>query len=250
MQHDLPKPGAAEQLSRLLNPYCLLCLEPLRAHEYQLCTLCREALPHLSQFCYQCALPLPGAAANSLCGRCQVAPPSFDYCVAALQYTAPVDRLISGFKYQARFEYGDLLARLLAQQIHHNSLMHSPPDCIVPVPLHLRRLLSRGYNQSIVFAKSLRKHYRKLSRTQLSIDVHGTRRTRYAPPQSQQTMREREHNIQGVFAVRHSARLPQRVAIVDDVMTTGATANELAQVLKRAGVQEVTVWVAARTPLE
>lgn len=140
-----------------------------------------------------------------------------------------------------QYKYGSALqtAHLFAQLIStHDSLQHI--DVMIPMPLHPQRLQERGFNQSLEIAKQLAK------KTDIPLDYTSCTRTKYTPPQASLPLKERAKNIKGVFA--YSANLAgKRVAIVDDVMTTGASLNELAKTLKKAGATHVECWVVART---
>jgi ComF family protein len=179
----------------------------------------------------------------SACGRCLKKPPPLDRVHAAFDYGFPVDRLLPRFKF-----HHDLAAgRELAEAMHAmlaEALPVDPadrPQALVAVPLHARRLRQRGYNQALELAKPLSKAFA------IPLLWDGLRRTRDIAPQSGLGALARRRNPRGAFAVGGDM-LPAHVALVDDVMTTGATLYECARVLRRAGVQRVEAWVAARVP--
>lgn len=218
-------------LARLLPAQpCLLCGTFSRNGAW--CEACDRALPRPgSPHCPQCALPTPDGAR---CGRCLKRAPHFDRTVATFAYAFPVDKLVQALKYNERLLLAGALADELAQRVEIR------PDCIVPMPLHPARLRERGFNQSAELAKRL------AARTGCPLLLHACRRVRDTPPQSALSWKARRSNVHHAFAC--SVDLAgKHVAVVDDVMTSGASLDELAQALRRAGAREVSAWVAART---
>ena len=179
----------------------------------------------------------------ALCGRCVRVPPHFNSAIAAVDYAHPWDRLISDFKYRDGLDLGEALCALLiaAQQ----RFADEAPDWLLPVPLGAQRLRERGYNQSWELA---RRCARQLGcRTGASMLL----RIRDTPHQLSLPRERRLANVRGAFALEPTRRtevVGLRIALIDDVMTTQATANELSRVLLDAGAQSVQVWVVARTP--
>jgi ComF family protein len=220
---------------------CYLCGGPLKCDELLVCTACINDLPVNVPACPHCALPVMNTGMS--CGNCLSASRRITRgFFAPFLYTFPVDRLIHDLKYHARIEVAGFLGRWMAQVAVASGL--SMPQCLVPVPLHRSRIAERGYNQSLEIARA--------AGSMLDIPVcYGLcGRTVNTPPQSTSSFTERERNLKGAFAVaRHPRRLPGHVTIVDDVITTGATVNELARVLDRYGVTRIDVWAAARTVL-
>lgn len=211
---------------------CLLC--GTNSHNGLCCASCDADLPRLAdQHCPVCALP---ALAGSICGRCLKQPPLFDHTVAAFSYKFPLDKLIQALKYRERLILVNFLADALARRIS------AKPDCIVAMPLHPARLRERGFNQSLLLA-------RQISRRQdIPLLANTCERIRNTPPQSSLPWKERDKNMRQAFACKPGADVRgKHVAIVDDVMTTGASIGELARVLKQAGANEVSAWVVART---
>lgn len=200
-----------------------------------LCAGCRRELPHNRHACRQCGLPLE---TDAVCGACQRHPPAVDHSLIPFLYSAPIDRLIGQFKFSAKLPQGRLLARLLEQ---HLACQATLPDLLVPVPLHPARMRQRGFNQALELAKPLSRRFR------IPIDHRSCRRTLQTRPQHELKQRQRRRNIRGAFQV--TVPLTARhVALIDDVVTTGNTVNEVARVLKQAGVARVDVWAVARTP--
>jgi len=223
--------------AQIIGSGCALCRAPADG----LCRACLDAaLPRNLHPCPGCALPLPdGAPVHTLCAACQARAPSFDRAFAPLLYTAPLDDLIAGFKYHRRLPLGRILGRVLAQ-----TLVDRPgrPQLLLPVPATPDRLRERGFNQAAELARTLAVHL------DIAWTTRRLHRTRDAGPQRGLTRRERRRNLHGAFACR--GRLPPHVALVDDVITTGATAEEASRALKEAGAERVEVWAVARTPLE
>lgn len=219
--------------SLLFPPTCLLC-GALGDGDRDLCGGCLRDLPLNTPSCRRCALPL-GAATVAPCGDCQRRPPAFDAARAAYLYDYPLDYLIKALKYQGRLSVARLLGEVLAE-----TLADEPrPDCIIPIPLHPSRLRQRGFNQSVELARPVAR------RLGVPVVVDCLRRLRPTLPQVGQDARERRANLRGAFGV-HGAP-PPRVALLDDVVTTGSTVDEAARTLRAAGVEEIWVWAVART---
>ncbi|MFZ2161697.1 MAG: ComF family protein [Sideroxyarcus sp.] len=231
LSHRLLDIGA--KFTRLLPAQpCLLCGS--NTHDGLCCAACDADLPRLTdEHCPICALPALG---GDICGQCLKQPPPFDHAVAAFSYKFPLDKLIQALKYRERLILVKFLADALPRRIT------SRPDCIVALPLHPARLRERGFNQSLLLA-------RRISR-QLDIPLlaDACERIRNTPPQSSLPWKERDKNMRQAFACKPGTDVRgKHVAIVDDVMTTGASIGELARALKQAGASEVSAWVVART---
>lgn len=214
---------------RLAAP-CLLC--GIAAIKSNICSGCRADLPWLdANVCSCCAHPLP---APGLCGRCISEPPHYDRVVAACRYAFPLDGLIQAYKYSGRLVAGTALASLFTNRLQQR------PDLIVPVPLTAQRLRERGFNQALELARVLGQQMKAPVNAQLCV------KTRDTAPQTRLPWKERRKNIRGAFVVEGGVA-GCHVAVVDDVLTTGATLSELARNLKRAGAASVTGYVIART---
>ena len=206
--------------------------------------LCRDCVARFAAprpRCTRCAIELPGGAA--LCGACLREPPPFERAVAAVPYEHPWDGLVSALKFHAALELAPLLAERLAAAVEAAGAAH--PDLLLPVPLGPARLRERGYNQAWEIAR------RVARRLKLGASARLLLRVRDTPQQLALPRARRAGNVRGAFMLepRRAAELRGReVALVDDVLTTGATAAEAAAVLLRAGAARVQVWVVARTP--
>ena len=178
-------------------------------------------------------MPAPGE-----CGDCLRRSPALTHTCAVFVYGFPLDRLIPRFKFHRDLAAGRLMAELMA-----GALGTTPrPDAIVPVPLHARRMRERGYDQALELARPLAAALGLPLRSDL------LQRVRATAPQSELDAGQRQRNLAKAFAARNEAIPLQHVALVDDVMTTGATLEAAARALQGAGVQRVDAWVCARAP--
>jgi ComF family protein len=177
------------------------------------------------------------AVEDSVCGACQKHPPAYATTRAAFRYAAPLDKLVQGLKYHGRLDLSRVLGGYLAE--HLRSLNEPLPDMIVPVPLHRSRLRRRGYNQSLEIARFVSKCLK------LPLNWRDARRIRPTAPQTELPRDARRKNVRGAFETS-GAFSGQRIAIIDDVMTSGHTVNALAESLLKSGALEVRVWVVAR----
>lgn len=223
-------------LDVLYPPACVLCAQA-GADGRPLCRACAADLPWLGRGCRLCAHPLP-ATAPDVCGRCLRHSPAYGAVFAPLLYAEPVDRLIADFKFHGRVALAPLLAGLMIEAAARAG--RRPVGTLLPVPLHPSRLRERGYNQALELARPLARHFG------LPLQARLLRRTRPTTAQMTLPARYRAGNVRGAFALHGRARPPEAVVLVDDVLTTGATVNELASLLLRAGTRRVEVWALAR----
>lgn len=224
-------------LSRLLWPSrCALCGLPSQS-DLDLCAGCEGDLPVNDNGCEHCAEPLPRESSRpTLCGTCLSHPPAFDACVAPFRYAFPVDRMIQGLKYRRELHYGRILGQLLSRHVAHRK---TRPELVIPVPLAVTRYRERGFNQ----ARELAMPVCKSLGLKLCSDL--VERRRETREQAGLDRKDRLKNTRDAFAL--IAPLPARhVAIVDDVVTTGSTVNEVAKLLRSAGAEWIEVWAAAR----
>lgn len=220
---------------------CLLCSEP--ADDITpICTACETELPWLGDHCQTCALPLP--ASGLTCGQCLQQPPAFERVAAPWTYSFPVDTLITRFKHNAKWPFGRLLGELLAQFLQHRFDEDlERPDLLIPVPLATKRLRQRGFNQAAMLARWLSEY--------LDIPCDETLLLRIQDTSAQQELKAeaRRRNLRNAFALAPGASVAGRhLALIDDVLTTGATAQTLARLLMDAGAARVDVYCLARTP--
>ncbi len=219
----------------LWPPRCLLC-ECAGVDGLDLCADCRDALPFNRNACRRCGLPLPDGA--EICGACLRRPPPQACAHAVFVYGFPLDRLLPRAKFHGDLASTRLLSALMASEL----VAAERPQALVPVPLHTGRLRERGYDQALELARPLARHLDLPLRTDL------LRRIRATAAQSRLDASQRRRNLRGAFSADAGRGLPAHVALVDDVMTTGATAHAAASALLRAGVARVDLWVCARVP--
>lgn len=223
------------------NQSCLLCNETTDTQN-PICTPCETELPWLVEHCLQCALPLP--TTQLICGQCLKQPPPFTRVIAPWTYRFPVDSLISRFKHNSKWPFGRLLAALLAQALHDRFNHDLPrPDTLLPVPMTAKRFRQRGYNQAAMLARWLS------DSLDIAIDEQSLLRVKETPAQQELDAKARKRNLLQAFALAPQAQLEGRhVALVDDVLTTGATAINISQLLLRSGARRVDIYCLARTP--
>lgn len=197
-----------------------------------ICAPCRAELPWISAACLLCARPL---SAPGRCGACLQDPPPWSRAIAPLAWRFPVDALIGRFKYDGALQLGALLGRLLAPRC----AVAPRPDAIVPVPLHRSRLAERGFNQAQELARPV------AAALGVPVLARGSVRLVPAPAQAGLAARQRYRNLAGAFRADECVG-GRRIALLDDVLTTGSTARALAQELLRAGATAVQVWAVAR----
>lgn len=214
---------------------CVLCAGDTRGRD--LCAWCRQVLPRIVEGCRGCGVPV---ASGDLCAGCLERPPPFDRVCIPYRYEPPVSSLVLRLKFRHRLEIAPSLGALLLDSVRR--LPAATPDVIVPVPLHPARLRRRGFNQSLEIARPLAKD--------LSLPLAPALVKRSRDTAAQSSLGDpvaRRRNVRGAFEVdvRRSAGI-RHAAIVDDVVTTGATAAEIARTLKRAGIARVDLWSVAR----
>lgn len=224
----------------IFPPTCVLCGEH-GATGRDLCAPCAARLPFITICCYRCGIPLADSRpdqADTLCGRCLKRLPHFDLLFSPLRYEQPVDWLVQQLKFHARFSHIRVLGGLLGDYLERQ--LTEPPHVIVPVPLHANRLRERGFNQAHELAKIVASRFSIPLLSQICLRHVDT------PQQSSLPAKQRAKNLRRAFSISRKPAAT-RIAIVDDVVTTGATVNALAGLLKQFGVQHVQVWSVART---
>jgi ComF family protein len=228
--------GASKSLIHGLFPTtCLLCLDPGQPPDLDLCLDCEADLSRNDPACPRCAMPLTRAQMG--CGHCGARPAGFDAAFAPLRYEFPLVELIHRLKYGGQIA----IARILGIVLAHRLLERGPPqvDALVPVPLHAAREARRGYNQALEIARFAGGILNLPVLDRLALRLRATEEQAALPASV------RRANVSGAFEALAGCA-PASVAIVDDVLTTGATADALAQALKRAGSRHVAIWAVAR----
>ncbi|WP_047303806.1 ComF family protein [Pseudomonas fluorescens] len=220
---------------------CLLCDEPAEA-EMPICVACEAEMPWLGEHCQTCALPLPEAGLT--CDGCLLEPPAYEQVAVPWRYDFPVDSLITRFKHNAKWPFGHLLADVLSQYLQHRFDEDLPrPDALLPVPLAAKRLRQRGFNQAAMLARWLSRQL------DLPCEENVVHRIQDTSAQQDLDAKARKRNLRNAFALTSDANVKGRhLALVDDVLTTGATTQALARLLMNAGAARVDVYCLARTP--
>lgn len=236
-------------LDAALPQSCACCQQQLtHTTGLALCNECHFALPWLGHCCVICSLPLDTQVSiygTSICGKCLHEPPGFIHSKIPFRYDYPLNHLILDFKFNHHFARGKLLSRLLIDFLHDAYKDQALPDALVPVPIHPRKRFRRGFNQSELLTRDIsdaigiKAHYQLCYRQQ------------QAASQKDSSKQARRDNLKNAFGI-DPGKAPlikgKNLALVDDVVTTGATANELSQLLLQQGAASVVVWALARTP--
>lgn len=218
-------------LARLLPQDCYICGQG--SGDRMVCAACEAGLPHLAgPLCPVCALP---AADGSVCGACLGSPPHFDATLSPFSYVFPVEHIVQGLKYRHRLPLAGWLADAFARRIGTARV-----DCILPLPLSAQRMKERGFNQAQEIARPLAR------RLGIPLLPDACARVLDTAPQASLPWKARQANIRNAFECRLDLT-GKTIAVVDDVMTTGATLNEFARTLKLHGAARVENWVQART---
>lgn len=219
---------------------CVLCGDATD-QPISLCRPCQVDLPRIDHACGRCGLAVTESQ-QGLCGQCLKTPPAIDYTHSLFYYESPIDYLIGQLKFEEKLACASIFGHLLAQSLNSSFSMNTGadlPDVIIPVPLHKKRLSKRGFNQSLEIARPVSKQL------QLPIDTQCVRRTKSTRAQAKLNIAQRKRNIKGCFEIQKDHSY-QHIILIDDVITTGSTINELARILKQSGVDKVGVWSIAR----
>lgn len=241
---------------------CMLCNQ--NSHGQGLCTACQQGLPTNQHSCSVCDLPLntaisaqatleatqdntPNAIAkhtpnNILCAECLKHPPLFERAVCAYRYDYPADYLVRQFKYHNNHSAGALLTTTLLTRIDQQLNASADIDCLIPVPMPLWRTLKRGHNPAAQVALKVHQH------TGITLLPQALKRMQHTHTQQGLSRKERLRNLHNAYQLNRAIPKHSRIAVIDDVMTTGATAHEISRLLLKAGAASVQWWALARTP--
>lgn len=220
-------------IKKIWQPVCGWCqLQP--AQEAGLCIDCYQTLPWIDQACTRCGYPT--ALTASQCQRCHDKAFAFDQVKAPLRYQWPVDHMIKQLKKKGRLFYGRWLANCLVNYVKKHGF--TQPDCVIVMPLHTSRLVERGFNQCTEIARPLVK--------QLGLSLEWTlcEKLKSTARQSQLKAADRQRNVDNAFTITRSVE-DQRIVVIEDVITTGQTAHQLAKALKAKGANHVEFWCCA-----
>ena len=235
MKHFLNK-----LLDLLLPPVCPICKEPV-LDKGTLCPKCFKSLQFITEPCCKvCGHPFPFTILGEhTCARCLATPPTFNKARSVVIYDENSKKIILPFKHADRLDLIPLIAKMMSQQGRE---LIETADLIVPVPLHRLRLLKRKYNQSALLAQHVAKQFNK------SYVPDGLKRIRRTPKQGKLSPEQRKKNVANAFQInKHLDFTGKNVLLIDDVLTTGATANECAKILLKSGATQVCVLTFATT---
>jgi ComF family protein len=223
--------NAKHLLSLLFKQNCALCAAPTHS-ELSVCHACINDLPLATNpSCPQCGLSTQG----DICGKCIKQKPHYDATHALFTYAYPVDALLQHYKYHHALYLSQTFAQLLSAKMQSNDI-----DLIIAMPLHPNRIKERGFNQSLEVAKIM------ATKQQIALDRASCSRIKNTPPQASLPLKNRLKNMKDAFRCNQSLT-GKHIALIDDVMTTGASLNELAKTIKKAGAYKVSCYVLART---
>lgn len=226
--------------NNLLPSRCSLCMEPLAITQNLFCHSCEKDLPYINKACVRCCEPLPY---RGTCPSCQKQPPYFRQCIALCDYQYPISTALKNIKQAAHAPETKKLSSLLVKHLKRAYRAQTLPSMVIPVPVHPLRIIHRGFNQSALIAHHL---CSELTRTHLHQNI--CYRTQLGKPQKSQNRAERLKLLSNTFAVRNSELIQgQSLAIVDDIVTTGANANAVSKCLMQAGAKSVDLWCIAKT---
>jgi ComF family protein len=230
---------------RLLPQPCALCQLPITQSKIiALCDECHYSLPWLGHSCSICALPLTDHKSH-FCGQCIQKPPVFYAAKIPFRYDYPIDQMILDFKFQQGFARGKSLSHLLVDFLRDAYKDAYLPDAIIPVPMYWQRRFLRGFNQSEMLARDIAKTFSIPTLTQVCVRHH------HQQAQKDSNQQSRLSNLKDAFSINLKKRFlieGKHLALLDDVVTTGATARELGKLLMSNGPASVVVWALARTP--
>ena len=217
---------------------CILCSNPAE-NNISLCLACKRDLPWLTYVCFKCGQPL--STAIRFCGACLRQTPPYFRTLALFHYDDLIAHCISLLKFQKCLTLGKTFGVLMAEYLLQHYQNDIFPECIIPLPLHEKRLKERGYNQALELARPIS------TLLKLPIDVFSCERIKATLPQANTlSVEERRKNVKNAFKLL--LPLPYKhIALVDDVMTTGSTVAACANALMQGGVRRVDIWCCART---
>ena len=218
----------------IFTTLCLIC-DGISLKHLPICQACLDELPKNLHPCQQCGVKIETKTLK-ICGKCQHTPPQYDTTIAPYYYEHAIKHLIIELKFYKKLHNVNLLGKLLAQHITKQQL----PEYLIPIPIHRKRLSKRGFNQSMELCRVLSKEL------DIPILPNAILKKKITKAQASLTAKQRKQNLKNSFAINQDIKA-QHIAIIDDVMTTGTTMNEMARLLKKAGIKQIEAWVCART---
>ena len=226
-----------------------MCSGALKGQDSCLCQACVSELPWLETQCQHCAVPL---TVDSTCANCQLNPPSYRRCISAFAYQTPIDSIILSLKSDPYTAEIKQLTELMAARII-NTYKHSQtplPQLVIPLPLHWRKMTQRGFNQSHIISHLLAEQLLRTHQTEIKVQSKLCQRISHSHAQHTLNKKQRAISIKKAFSITPQSALAVKglsIAVVDDVVTTGATANAISKTLLSAGANHVDIWCLART---
>ena len=214
---------------------CLICNCNINNSKCPTCKDCYALLPHRFNNCPRCGQTY--TTNLDYCGKCISTPPIYDACFCAFEYKEPIAKLIRKFKYHDHPELAQRLAKLLYQEIINQDI--ELPDLLIPVPLHISKLRQRGFNQSLLLTKELS----KLLYIPYKSDI--IYKSKATTAQADLSLALRRKNLKNCFKQVKETDA-KHIVIIDDVVTTSATATEITKVLKKTGVEYIQIWGLAQ----
>ena len=227
-------------LTHWMFPGCCCLCDGSGCDGMDICEVCLNCLPNNLISCSRCASPIiyTGLSEAILCGSCLKEKPRLTQTIAPFIFEYPVDYIVRSLKFQHEEKYARLMGELLAKVVQDSKV--TMPECLIPVPLHRLRYLERGFNQAELVA------YFCAAQLGLPVANNFLERVQYTVPQTGLGRDLRKKNLRGAFQVTGGNSLPKHVTVIDDVITTGSTVNEISSVLLKRGVERVDVWAFAR----
>lgn len=222
--------------SRLFPLACLSCGQNTD-RAIAICHECEQQLPFNASSCRQCSSPLQQTH-TALCGHCQKNNPAFHSSHIPFRYESTIQQWIKNFKFNNDLIKGKVLSDLFCETLSDNKPLL--PEVLIPVPLHPSRIRQRGYNQALFLARTISK------KTGIPVDHSIIRKIKKTPPQHKLDQQTRLTNIRNAFSLAGQCNY-QHIAIIDDVVTTTATVNEVSRLLTEQGVEKIQVWAIARS---
>lgn len=217
-----------------LPAICILCNQ-FHKGQFAVCKECINMFMPLENACVYCAFPL-FERSYLICGKCIKSPPCFDNTYISYTFEEPLRSLLHQFKYHNGLYLCSFLSHLIIKSLSDS---YNLPECLIPVPMHPDKLKLRGFNQAALLTKQIAKTLN------LPYDLHSCQKIINTVAQAQLDGEQRKKNLRGAFQMKSNPY--QHIALIDDLLTTGSTANEIARILKKSGIKKVDVWCCART---
>ena len=223
-------------INTLIFSNCILCDATSGNSSVPLCLACSHDLPYKGHSCHQCGIPLVNKS-NFICGKCLTTHSQINTTFSLFHYKPPIDHLLKQLKFHQKLLYAHIMGNMMADAVINNAI--PLPDALLPVPLHINRIRGRGFNQALEIAKPIAKKLKIPLITQSLI------RSRYTQAQTELSAKERRSNIKNSFQPQLTNHY-KHIAVIDDVITTGTTMNEIAKILKQGKVEKVYAWACAQ----